>query len=349
MRLQRLCLRVVLLLSLIGSAAAQQGPGQFIISGQVVIPPPYIAESFEIFLFQEGGRSLDQVLSSEGRFRFERLPAATYFIVVNLPGFDPIRQRVKTGGPLEEVVANIVLNPREKTPVVESLNLSGELDNVVDVVDLQRKGSDKLLDQLARANQELKDGKPVDATHRLEAVIEKAPDLYEARKSLGAAYQQLARYREAETEFKAARRLRPESAAPLLSLGSLYLQEADGNTTGGAAAVDQLLRQAFENLQAAIAINPAAAFGHYLLGIALYKSNSNQDAEDKLKHALALEPRLGHARLALANLYIRSQQWGNALSQLDAYLREHPNAPDGDQVTAMRSRIESLLARAAGE
>jgi Tfp pilus assembly protein PilF len=349
MRLQRLCLRVVLLLlSLAGSAAAREGARHFIVTGQVVIPPPYIAEPFEILLFQQGGRPVDQVRSSEGRFRFEGLSEATYFIVVNLPGFDPVRQRVTTGGPLEEIVANIVLSPREKTVVVESVDLSGELDNVVDVVDLQRRGSDKLLDQLARANQELKDGKPVDATHRLEAVIKKAPDLYEARKSLGAAYQHLGRYREAETEFTAARRLRPESAAPLLNLGSLYLQEADASTTGGPADVGQLLRQAFENLQAAVAINPAAAFGHYLLGIALYKSNSYQDAEDKLKHALALEPRLGHARLALANLYIRSQQWGKALSQIDAYLKEQPNAPDRDEVTALRSRIESLLARPAG-
>jgi Tfp pilus assembly protein PilF len=341
-------LRVVLLLSLAGSAAAQHGPGHFIISGQVVIPPPYITEPFEILLFQEGARPVDQVLSSEGHFRFEHLSEATYFLVVNLPGFEPVRQRVTTGGPLQEVIANIVLSPQEKTAVVESLDLSGEFDNVVDVADLQKKASDELFDQLTRANQELKDGKPVQATHRLEAVIEKSPDLYEARKSLGAAYQQLGRFREAEAEFKAARRLRPESAAPLLNLGSLYLQEADASTTGGTAAVGQLLRQALKSLQAAIAINPAAAFGHYLLGIAFYKSSSYQDAEDKLKRALDLEPRLGHARLALANLYIRSQEWGRALSQLDAYLKEHPNAPDRDQVTAVRSRIESLLARAHG-
>ena len=58
-----------------------------------------------------------------------------------------------------------------------------------------------------------------------------------------------------------------------------------------------------------------------------------------LLQAMALAPGLGYARLALANVYIKMQEWSNAIAQLDAYLATNPRADSRIEVEAMRSKV----------
>jgi Tfp pilus assembly protein PilF len=76
-----------------------------------------------------------------------------------------------------------------------------------------------------------------------------------------------------------------------------------------------------------------------LLGVLFYRANSNALAEGSLNQALFIEPYLGSARLALANLYIRQKKWNEARSQLDKYLSDNPFAADRAQVESFRAKL----------
>src|SRR4029453_18853065 len=136
---------------------------------------------------------------------------------------------------------------------------------------------------------------------------------------LGTVYQKLGRYRDAESAYKTASELRPMSAAPLINLGSLYVEEAQASESKGSAVVRGILNESLASLEAAIKLKPDAAFAYYLLGVTYYKSAFYEDAEEHLKHSLQLAPDLIEGHLALANVYIKIQEWSNAIAELDAY------------------------------
>jgi superkiller protein 3 len=133
--------------------------------------------------------------------------------------------------------------------------------------------------------------------------------------------------------------LRPTSAAPLVNLGSLYVEEAQANESRGSSVVRAILNEALASLNTAIKLKPDASFAYYLLGVTYYKSAFYEDAEDNLKRALELTPDLHDARLALANVYLKMQEWSNVIIQLDRYLVDNPKSPIRDQVVTMRAKV----------
>jgi len=100
-----------------------------------------------------------------------------------------------------------------------------------------------------------------------------------------------------------------------------------------------ILNESLASLYEALKLKPDAPFAYYLLGITFYKSAFYEDAEENLKRAMQLAPDLIEGHLALANVYVKIQEWANAIAQLDAYLAASPKNELRDQVQAMRSRV----------
>jgi predicted Zn-dependent protease len=276
------------------------------------------------------------VVDSQGRFRFAGVTRGTYYIVVKLEGFQEVRQRVDAIG---DTVQNIILDFQEERIVKPRTDLSGEELGVVDIAELGRTYPARVTDGLKAADKDIQAGNFSKALVVLEDLVREAPDVYPAQRMLGMVYQKLARYRDAESAYKTASDLRPTSAAPLINLGSLYVEEAQASESKGSAVVRGILNQSLASLDAAIRLKPDAPFAYYLLGVTYYKSAFYEDAEDHLKHALQLAPDLYDARLALANVYVKMQEWGNVIAQLDAYLAENPKSPVRDQVLNMRLKV----------
>jgi predicted Zn-dependent protease len=236
-------------------------------------------------------------------------------------------------------------------PVV--LDFSGELNEVVDISELRRQFPRPVLEEFEKARKDRSQNNIARARRRLEEIVRAEPDFYEAHNMLGNVYVELKMFREAEREYNNARQLRPRSAAPLVSLGSLYVQEADASLgiNKGIPVVllkadpGVILADARSFLLEAIDLRPEASFAHYLLGIVAYRTSSDTNAEQSFRRALDIEPRLRWARLGLANLYIRQRKWESALAELDAYLEDFPNALNGPEVEAARQRVvEQLIA-----
>lgn len=321
------------------TASAQVGnrPTGFTISGQVVVPLANFQQMFEVLLLQNAEQLVQAtVADSQGRYRFIGVPRGTYFINVKIEGFQEVRQRVDVGS---ESIINIILDFEEERTVKPATDFSGEDGEVVSVSDISKTYTPALLERLRAAEKDILAGNFAKAVPVLEEVVRDAPEFYQANRSLGTAYQKLGRFRDAESAFRTASDLRPASAAPLISLASLYVEEADASAGQGSAVVRGILNEALSNLNAAMKLNPNAPFAHYLLGVTYYKSALFEDAEDSLKHSLKLAPELLEAHLALANLYVRIQEWPNAIAQLDAYLAASPRSALREQVLAMRARV----------
>jgi len=198
-----------------------------------------------------------------------------------------------------------------------------------------------VMKKFQEATKKLQSGDIEGARIRLESLVTSAPDFYDAHKSLGAAYQRSRRFEDAEKEYQLAGQLRPKSAAPLMQLGSLYLEQIDSGIASKIPEHD-VLEKAKVVLLRAIEISPGMAFARYLLGVAYYKLGRYSDAETSLMRALQMEPKIADTRLALANVYIRVQDWANALDQLDTYLKDNPRAPNRERVVETRARVERV-------
>ena len=331
----------VLVLQAPVSFGALQNPPRvqvgFAISGQIIVPVPGFQQMFEVLLLQNVEQLVQAaVADSQGRYRFTGLPRGTYYVHVKIEGFQEVRQRVDLNS---DSIINIILDFQEERVVKPVTDFSGEDLEVVDVSELSKTYPAAIVEKMKVADKEFQAGNFAKAVPPLEEVTRDVPEFYQAHRTLGTAYQKLARYRDAESEFRTASELRQTSAAPLINLASLFLEEADASAGQGSAVVRGILNEALGNLNAALKLKPDAPFAYYLLGVTYYKSAFYEDAEDNLKRSMELAPDLLQAHLALANVYVKMQEWSNALAQLDAFLEASPRSPLREQVQAMRSRV----------
>ena len=105
------------------------------------------------------------------------------------------------------------------------------------------------------------------------------------------------------------------------------------------------IQAAIRELHAILAVDPKAAEAHLLLGLAYGQLDSQEmDAEAiaELRQALAIEPGLVPARVALARLYLEFGQPERAREEADAALKAMPAHP---QILALLGEAERQLGR----
>lgn len=209
---------------------------------------------------------------------------------------------------------------------------------LIEVNELVRQYSRPAVEHYGKALDNERKGRRADAVAHLEEAIRLAPEFFFAHNSLGILYQDMMRYRMAEQEFNEAHRLNPRSAAPLVNLASVHIEEAF------LGVMDSLTRQRMLNkalacLNTALEIEPSSLYSHLLIGIVYYLTGLYEDAESHFLSALDSGAGLGEARLGLAEVYLRVEKWESAIVQLNAYLKENP-------FTAKRPRIEDARDKA---
>jgi tetratricopeptide (TPR) repeat protein len=315
-----------------------------VIRGQILIPSTRASERIQVVLQRADGPIIGRNYSDTlGNFEFRGLPAGAYDVLVSVEGYEDVRQSVAVGGggPFGTVTVNIPLV--EKTSSIERPALSpGEDANTVDIVELSRRHPKRAIQDYQRAVEENRKGNAAKAVELLTGVVKLAPEFYAAHNTLGTIYQRMNRYAEARNHYTLARELNPRSAEPLVNLGGMFVQEAESRANEGEAVIGKILDDALDILEEALTIR-RSAMAYYLLGTAYYKSTFYEEAESSLKQALEFEPGMPQARLMSANLYMKQQQWANALSHLDAYLTENPKALDRAQIQATRAKVAQQI------
>lgn len=276
---------------------------------------------------------------SIGNFEFRNLQPGTYYVSVELADYEEVDQQVEVYSTVgRNVVVNIFLQEKVKTVRREARGFAGEDPDIVDVSQLASLPK-KALKAYERGIKERGDGKIPAAIKSFEEAAREGPAFYHAFNNLGILYLRTERYREAEKAFRKALEINPRASQPSINLGSLFVQEADARRTEGAKIYGDVLDQALDVLERTVKEHPRAAWAHYYLGAAYYKSEFFKEAEETLKKASDLEPSLSQARLMTINVFTKQQRWDDALTEIKSFLAAFPQAPERPALLDMQDKI----------
>ena len=274
---------------------------------------------------------------SSGSFEFRNIATGTYFISVNLDGYQPVHQQVEVMSGFGSTAITVFMT-KASNDTAHAEGLDAEDPDIIDVSQLKENLPKKAVQDFEKALDEKKKGKLESAIKLLEDAVRLAPNFFNAHNSLGTLYQSLKRYMDAEKEFKRSSELSAKSEKPLVNLGSLYIEEADAQKDN-TQSTGKMLDEAMDNLEAAVKLNPRSANAYYLLGMANYKSSFLEEAEAAFKKAHDLNPKLTRIPLLLANIHWRQGKWPDVVENIDEYLKENPKAPDRAAVEELRARV----------
>jgi Tfp pilus assembly protein PilF len=268
-------------------------------------------------LLESNGIPVGSVFSDAvGNFVFTGLRAGSYTLKVELQGFEKVEQRVEVSN-LFDATTIVMLTP--KTAV------GGDSDNhdVVHVSTYLDQYPEKAVKLYKKADKSAGKGKRTDAIKNLEEAVKIAPDFYHAHNYLGLLYKDEGRFADAANEFEIARNLNESSADPLINLSGLYID--DGQTD-----------LAIKTGEEAVKKDSRSALAFFNLGLAFFRAAKLLPAQEALQKALQLAPKMAQARLALANVFIRLQNFMGLREQLTRFLDENPKATE-------RGSVEELL------
>lgn len=361
--LQKMCHILIVCYALTGLANAQ-ATGQrsprtqeFVIRGRIVLDTPQPpADRIEVRLERTGRQLIDTVFSdSIGNFMFRNVLPETYYVAIEVEGFEPARERVELSSSFNRV-ASLYIFLQSKAVVVtrKAAAFAGD-PKVVDIAELRTDYPSKAVGEYEKALKDSDKGNVKKAISRLEKSVKMAPDFYQAQNNLGVQYRKQGRYRESEQKFRLASELNQNSAQPLINLGSMFLEEGEQQVKAGEREIAIITYQkAIESLERAIVLDAFSPGARYYLGSVLYKTgqvsqigNSRRTnferSEAMLQDALALDEDYHAVRLMLVNLYLQQVRYPKALEQLTAFLKRNPDSPQAESVASLKRRIEKAL------
>jgi Flp pilus assembly protein TadD len=176
----------------------------------------------------------------------------------------------------------------------------------------------------------LKRGRTQEAIEELKRAIAIFPEYVKAYNDLGVAYIKLDRIEEAIRALEKSAALDPGAFNPRLNLGIANVRR-------------QNFAGAEPHLRLAAAIDASAPLAHLYLGITFWKTERADQAEDELLKALSLGGGdIVVAHYYLGQIYARRDRIADAIAELEAYLKDSPEAADASRV---RQQIAELRPR----
>ncbi len=338
---------ILVVWSMLASTAFSQATGQpapradsFGIRGKIVLDVPVPpSERIEVRLELQGGQVIETVYSDAvGNFMFPNLRSDIYYIRVIIDGFREVRERVEVSGFTKTATVTIFM---ESKPVVTRTTGGG---GIVDISELRSDFPEEAVEAYEKALEAAEDEDSKKAVERLRTAVRLAPDFYLARNLLGMHLLKLKRYADAQSELEIAIELNPNTIEPLLNLGSLHLEE--GETYRGGGEVEAALvsfTAAVDILENAVGIDTTSPAALYLLGSALYRTDSLERAETRLAAALTFDEDKHEVRLMLVNVYTKQRRYLEVVELLSEYLEYYPDSPQREAVEAMKKQIEQAL------
>lgn len=266
---------------------------------------------------------------SEGQYAFQELPSGQYWVVVEAPGFQPLRQFVRLDEHVNaKVQANLVLEPLATAPEAPSPVVSGSAaSHTVDVRNFAPDFDARALREFNKANALEKSGDLKGAVAHYQRAANLDPRLYPALNNLGALYERQGQHRQAEDTLLKALAVNSSDGESYLNLGHVLYEE--GRYAEARARLEEGLKR-----------SPQSATGRFFLGSTELKLGDLGPAETDLKLACTLDSHgMPAAHLQLANVYLRARALPAAAEQLETYLQANPADP---QAPAIRKLLASV-------
>lgn len=250
----------------------------------------------------------------EGNFSFQDLPANLYHVVIRQEGYAPIDAPVDVNPAVQHIArVQLELTSEEKQSPFSQRSLAGSNPSMVDESALVNKYPKDARKQYEKATKALQDGKREEAIDHYEKALAIAPDMYFARNNLGSLYLEERRFDDAEKAFQKVIADNQADANAYFNLGNVYL--ITGRLPEAATAIGEGVKR-----------QPQSALGQFLMGSVLIKQGDPQAGEERLRSALAYDPTLANAHLALANLYLKQNRNQNAATELTVFLKQSPDS-----------------------
>mgnify|MGYP003575405530 CR=1 FL=1 len=221
---------------------------------------------------------------------------------------------------------------------------NGDDPAVIDVTEITGQYSKAAVEEYQKGIAEGRKGNRAAAREHLEAAIRVQPDFFNAHNSLAILFHLTNQYPDAEREYREAARLNPRSVAPMINIASLLVEQALSTAVKDQNGARVRLNEALASLNRAFEVQPGAPLAYYLTGVVYYVTAFYEESELNFKKALGTgDPRMIPAHLALADIYIRLQEWDSVVVQLDEYLERVPFASNRVQIRAVReAALEKL-------
>ena len=175
-----------------------------------------------------------------------------------------------------------------------------------------------------------------EAERHLQRATDLAPAYADAWNNLGACHYRKGDYRQALREFARVTELKPDTPTGWTNLGAALL---------AAGRYDEAVEAGKNALQ-----NGAVdALTHAQLGFALYSLRKYAEARKHLERAVELDPAMAEApQLLLAQIALREQADGRAISYLQGYLALHPNSSRAEEVSRTIAALSGDVMAARG-
>jgi Flp pilus assembly protein TadD len=305
-----------------GALCAQQQVGN--IAGQIRLQDgTFPTERLQVNLEAHGSVAGVTYCDYEGHFAFGDLLPNLYNVVIEGEGYQPVRLPVNVNPAIIQTnIVYVVLRPKpeEKSRGAPDGRSGGNPDSV-DVAELAKKFPAAVIKEYEAGMKAEQHGDMNSAVVHYQAAIRQAPDFYPAHNSLGIRNLQKGDFKVAEQEFRRVLELNANSAQAYINLGNvLYVTRRN--------------EEAKQALEAGLHLFPSSAMGHYLNGSVLARLGEFKAAEEQLKTARELDPKMPQVPITLATLYLQTGREHEATAMFEAFLKEFPKDPMVPKVRA---------------
>jgi len=254
--------------------------------------------------------------------------ANPYYVVIETEGYQPVRQQVIVVPTISQTnLVHIVLSPLPGSAARGSPEGTlGANPDMVDVAELAKKFPRAVIRDFKDGMKAEQRGELTAAVRLYEAALREAPDFYPAINNLGIWHLQKGDVQAAEVEFRRVIELNQNGAQAYFNLGNvLFMTNRNG--------------EAKQTLEAGLRLSPSNALGHYLNGSVLTRLGDFKAAEEQLKTARVLNPKMPQVAISLATLYLQSGREHEAAAMFEAFLRQFPNDPMVPKVRAALTKM----------
>jgi Tfp pilus assembly protein PilF len=303
----RAVLALAVVLAVTTTAAAQS-----VVRGKVVDAEGQPVEGATVLIeATEANRRSETKTNRNGEFLQIGLASGRYNVTITKDNLKAVRPAtVSQGTPVE---LEVELSPTSGlTP--EQIKARQELQALA-------QGA---LDAMRAGNQD-------EAIQKFNEILVSQPGCGDCYYNLGVAYSQKQQYAEAETSFKKAIELSPESADPYTGLANLYNAQKKFDLAQQASAKASELGGAGGG--------GGSAEGLYNQGVILWNAGKFADAKVQFEAAVKVDPMMAMAQYQLGMASLNLGQIPEARQAFEAYLKADANGPKAGEVKAFLQQL----------
>jgi Tfp pilus assembly protein PilF len=318
------------LLSISNQLCAQQNQLGKIIGTVRVVKGDFPPRPVLISLEMRGSPITSSYCDDQGRFGFYSLVANEYRVSVSDDDYEPISITTDVDPSLSPTnFVDIRLVPRasaRKDPLPG--RVGGSNPFLVDPAEYLRQFPKKTLKEFEKGRDADQKGNFDSATEHYLKALEYSPTFYPAHNNLGAIYLGRQNFGAAELEFEAALKTNQNDGQAYFNLANVLV-------------LTQHYVEAQKKIDEGLQRRPDSAFGKFLQGSVYTHTGHAELAEKSLQGALQLDPKMSQAHLELVNLYLQQKRAGDAIAQLETYLKTFPESPFAPKARDLLKRLHS--------